>query len=74
MAEAFIVDALRSPTGKRNGALAQVHGADLGAHVIKDGSLSMNVPSKKGLITTGSATSVAAARIMPTIEIENTSE
>ena len=35
MAEAFIVDALRSPTGKRNGALAQVHGADLGAHVIK---------------------------------------
>ena len=35
MAEAFIVDALRSPKGKRNGALAQVHGADLGAHVIK---------------------------------------
>ena len=35
MAEAFIVDALRSPTGKRNGSLAAVHGADLGAHVIK---------------------------------------
>ena len=35
MAEAFIVDALRSPTGKRNGSLAKVHGADLGAHVIK---------------------------------------
>ncbi len=35
MAEAFIVDALRSPTGKRNGSLAQIHGADLGAHVIK---------------------------------------
>ena len=35
MAEAFIVDALRSPTGNRNGSLAQVHGADLGAHVIK---------------------------------------
>ena len=35
MAEAFIVDALRSPTGKRNGSLATVHGADLGAHVIK---------------------------------------
>ena len=33
MAEAYIVDALRSPTGKRNGALAAVHGADLGAHV-----------------------------------------
>jgi acetyl-CoA C-acetyltransferase len=35
MAEAYIVDALRSPTGKRNGALAAVHGADLGAHVIR---------------------------------------
>ena len=35
MAEAFIIDALRSPTGKRNGSLAKVHGADLGAHVIK---------------------------------------
>jgi acetyl-CoA C-acetyltransferase len=35
MAEAYIVDALRSPTGKRKGSLAAVHGADLGAHVIK---------------------------------------
>ena len=35
MADAFIVDALRSPTGKRRGSLAAVHGADLGAHVIK---------------------------------------
>jgi len=35
MAEAFIVDALRSPTGKRGGSLAAVHGADLGAHVIQ---------------------------------------
>lgn len=34
MAEAYIVDALRSPTGKRRGALADMHGADLGAHVI----------------------------------------
>jgi acetyl-CoA C-acetyltransferase len=33
--QAYIVDALRSPTGKRKGTLAQVHGADLGAHVIK---------------------------------------
>jgi acetyl-CoA C-acetyltransferase len=33
--QAYIVDALRSPTGKRNGSLANVHGADLGAHVIK---------------------------------------
>ena len=35
MPAAFIVDALRSPTGKRKGSLAQVHGADLGAHVVK---------------------------------------
>jgi len=35
MAEAFIVDALRTPTGKRRGTLSQIHGADLGAHAIK---------------------------------------
>ena len=35
MAEAYIVDAARSPTGRRGGSLAQVHAADLGAHVIK---------------------------------------
>ncbi|HXG27514.1 MAG TPA: acetyl-CoA C-acetyltransferase [Nevskiales bacterium] len=35
MAEAYIVDALRTPTGKRRGSLAHVHGADLGAHAIK---------------------------------------
>ena len=35
MPEAYIVDAVRSPTGRRKGGLAKVHGADLGAHVIK---------------------------------------
>jgi acetyl-CoA C-acetyltransferase len=35
MAEAFIVDALRTPVGKKGGALAKVHPADLGAHVLK---------------------------------------
>ena len=35
MTEAFIIDALRSPTGRRKGSLAHVHGADLGAHVIR---------------------------------------
>jgi len=35
VAEAFIVDALRTPTGKRKGALSQIHGADLGAHALK---------------------------------------
>ncbi|HTL87711.1 MAG TPA: acetyl-CoA C-acetyltransferase [Acidimicrobiia bacterium] len=35
MNEAFIVDAVRSPVGKRNGGLAKVHPADLGAHSIR---------------------------------------
>ena len=35
MADAYIVDAVRSPTGRRRGGLADVHGADLGAHVLK---------------------------------------
>ncbi|MDZ7782713.1 MAG: beta-ketoacyl synthase N-terminal-like domain-containing protein [Halioglobus sp.] len=35
MTDAYIVDAVRSPTGRRKGGLSDVHGADLGAHVIK---------------------------------------
>ena len=35
MTEAYIVDAVRTPIGKKNGGLAGVHPADLGAHVIK---------------------------------------
>ncbi|WP_241386709.1 acetyl-CoA C-acetyltransferase [Rhodococcus sp. CH91] len=35
MAEAYIVDAVRTPIGKKNGGLSGVHPADLGAHVIK---------------------------------------
>jgi acetyl-CoA C-acetyltransferase len=34
MPEAYIVDAIRTPVGKRGGGLSQVHPADLGAHVI----------------------------------------
>jgi acetyl-CoA C-acetyltransferase len=33
--EAFIVDAVRTPVGRRGGSLSQVHPADLGAHVLK---------------------------------------
>ena len=33
--QAYIVDAARSPTGRRKGGLAHIHAADLGAHVIK---------------------------------------
>jgi acetyl-CoA C-acetyltransferase len=35
VAEAYIVDAVRSPVGKKNGGLAHVHPADLGAHSIR---------------------------------------
>ena len=34
-AEAYIVDAVRTPTGRRRGSLASIHGADLGAFVLK---------------------------------------
>ncbi|WP_433504041.1 acetyl-CoA C-acetyltransferase [Pseudonocardia halophobica] len=36
MAEAFIVGAVRTPVGTRKGALAGVHPADLGAHVLRE--------------------------------------
>ena len=35
MGEAFIVDACRTPVGKRGGQLSAVHPADLGAHVLR---------------------------------------
>ncbi|PXY34002.1 acetyl-CoA C-acetyltransferase [Prauserella flavalba] len=34
MPEAYLIDALRTPVGKRGGALSTVHSADLAAHVI----------------------------------------
>jgi acetyl-CoA C-acetyltransferase len=33
--EAFIIDAVRTPMGKKKGSLAGMHAADLGAHVIR---------------------------------------
>jgi acetyl-CoA C-acetyltransferase len=33
--EAYIVDAVRTPVGRKKGGLSQVHPADLGAHVLK---------------------------------------
>jgi acetyl-CoA C-acetyltransferase len=36
MAEAYIVDAVRTPVGRRGGSLAGAHPADLGAHVIRE--------------------------------------
>jgi acetyl-CoA C-acetyltransferase len=35
MPEAFIVDAVRAPVGRRGGSLSAIHPADLGAHSIK---------------------------------------
>ncbi|HEX7407611.1 MAG TPA: acetyl-CoA C-acetyltransferase [Candidatus Binatia bacterium] len=35
MAEAYIIDAVRTPVGRRKGGLSTAHPADLGAHVIK---------------------------------------
>jgi acetyl-CoA C-acetyltransferase len=35
MPEAYLVDAVRTPVARRGGALAHVHPADLGAHVIR---------------------------------------
>ena len=45
MPEAFIVDALRTPTGRRRGTLSQVHPADLGAHVLKSLVARNSVPA-----------------------------
>jgi acetyl-CoA C-acetyltransferase len=35
MREAYIVDAVRTPVGRKKGGLSHVHPADLGAHVLK---------------------------------------
>ncbi len=35
MAEAYLIDAVRTPIGKRGGGLSKVHSADLGAHVLR---------------------------------------
>ena len=34
MPEAYIVDAVRTPTGRKKGGLSEAHPADMGAHVI----------------------------------------
>jgi acetyl-CoA C-acetyltransferase len=35
MGEAYIIDAIRTPTGRRKGTLSDVHGADLGAFILR---------------------------------------
>ena len=36
MTEAYIIDTVRTPVGRRGGALSQVHPADLGAHTLRE--------------------------------------
>lgn len=36
MAEAYIIDTVRTPVGRRGGSLSTVHPADLGAHTLKE--------------------------------------
>src|SRR5881392_2428752 len=36
MPEAYIVEAVRTPVGKKNGGLSTAHPADLGAHILKE--------------------------------------
>ena len=36
MPEAYIVDAVRTPVGRKNGGLAKAHPADLGSHVLTE--------------------------------------
>ncbi|MFN8041938.1 MAG: acetyl-CoA C-acetyltransferase [Mycobacterium sp.] len=36
MAEAYIIDTVRTPVGKRGGSLSQIHPADLGAHTLTE--------------------------------------
>ena len=35
MPEAYIIDAIRTPIGSKDGALSKVHPSDLGAHVLR---------------------------------------
>ena len=46
MAQAYIVDALRSPSGRRKGGLSHVHAIDLGAHVLKALVERNNIPGE----------------------------
>ena len=35
MSEAYVIDAVRTPVGKRNGSLAGIHPIDLGVHAFR---------------------------------------
>ena len=45
-ADAYIVDAIRTPTGRRRGSLAGIHGADLGAAILKSLVARHDIPDR----------------------------
>ena len=47
MPEAYIVDAARTPTGRRKGSLAHMHGADLAGHIMKAIVERNNIPDNE---------------------------
>jgi acetyl-CoA acetyltransferase family protein len=47
MPEAFIIDAVRTPRGKRKGSLAGVHAVDLAAHVLTSALARTGVPAER---------------------------
>lgn len=46
MKEAYIIDALRTPIGRRKGSLSQIHAADLGGHVLKEIVARRDIPDQ----------------------------
>jgi acetyl-CoA C-acetyltransferase len=46
VAEAYIIDAVRTPITRRGGGLAEVHPADLGGHVVRALMKRMDVPAE----------------------------
>lgn len=44
---AYIVDAVRTPTGRRRGSLATIHGADLGASVLRELVIRNDIPDNE---------------------------
>jgi acetyl-CoA acyltransferase len=47
MPEAFIIDAVRTPRGKRKGSLAGAHAVDLAAHVLSSALARTGVPAER---------------------------
>jgi acetyl-CoA C-acetyltransferase len=46
MAEAYVIDAVRSAVGKRNGSLSGVHPIDLGARLARRSSATTSIPPR----------------------------